>query len=159
MLIPNLNGQKFKVNERFVQSGIHTFSSPQHKTYICKFKQKGRFVSSTDANKNECLGVWHQTINGWQLYISIDKNDNDTFVFTPTKLSENNEVIKMDGIIIESGTSKGGLLKVVNAIYDALPSNLKKNTSNIYNKINSQLRKNIHQNLGVAHVTCMRIGY
>jgi hypothetical protein len=96
-------------------------------------------------------------MNGWQLYISIDKNDNDTFVYTPIKLSENNYVIEMDGIIIESGTSEGNLLKVVNTIYDIMPSNLKKNMNDLYTKITSSLRKNIDQNIGVAHMTCKRM--
>jgi hypothetical protein len=155
--IPNLNGQKFKVIEKYVQSGIQKYNSPDSKTYVCEFKQKERFVSSVDAKKNECLGIWHNSGNGWQLHISIDKNDNDTFILTPTKILENNDVMEMDGINIESGTSKGGLLKVVNVIYNALPSNLKKNTSDLYNKINSSLRKNIDQNLGVAHMIYRRI--
>ena len=155
--IPNLNGQKYKVTERFVQSGIHKYNSPESKSYVCKFKQKGRFVCSVDAKKNECLGVWHKTMNGWQLYISIDKNGNDKFVFTPTKLSENNEVIEMDGIIIESGTSEGKLLKAVNKIYDIMPSSLKKNMNDLYNNINSSLRKNTDQNAKVAYMTCKRI--
>jgi hypothetical protein len=154
---PNVNGQKYKVTERFVQSGIHKYNSPECKTYICKFKQKDRFVSSIDAKKNECLGVWQRTTNGWQLYFGIDKNDNDAFIYTPIIISENNDVIEMDGVVIELGTSKGILLKVVNAIYHALPSKLKKNTSDLYNKINSSLRKNIDQNLGVAHMIYRRI--
>ena len=54
MSVPNLNGQKFRVKEQFIQCGIHKYNSPECKTYICKFKQKGRFVSSMDAKKNEC---------------------------------------------------------------------------------------------------------
>ena len=159
MSVPNLNGQKFRVKEQFIQSGIHKYNSPECKTYICKFKQKGRFVSSLDAKKNECLGVWHKTMNDWQLYITIDNNGNDKFVFTPTKLSENNEVIKMDGMIIEAGTSKGNLLKAVNIIYDIMPSSLKKNMNDLYNNINSSLRKNTSQNAKVAYMTCTRIEY
>ena len=153
---PNVNGQKYKVTERFVQSGIHKYNSPESKSYVCEFKQKDRFVSSMDANNNECLGVWHRTTNGWQLHCGIDKNDNDCFIITPTKISEN-KVTEMDGVVIEAGTSKGILLKVVNAIYHALPSKLKKNTSDLYNKINSSLRRNIDQNLGVAHMIYRRI--
>jgi len=157
MLVPNLNGQKFRVKEQFIQSGIHKIDSPECKTYICKFKQKGRFVSSMDAKKNECLGVWHQTTNGWQLYFGIDKNDNDAFIYTPIIISENNYVIEMEGVVIESGTSKGMLLKVVNIIYNAMPSNLKKNMNDLYNNINSSLRKSTDQNAGVAYMTCKRI--
>ena len=155
--IPNLNGQKYKVTERFVQSGIHKYNSPECKSYICEFKQKGRFVCSVDGKKNECLGVWHKTMNGWQLYIGIDKNDNDTFIYTPIKLSENNNVLEMDGINIEAGTSEGLLLKVVNKIYDIIPSNLKKNMNDFYTKITCSLRKNKDQNLGVSHITCKRV--
>ena len=155
--IPNLNKQKYRVKEWFVQSGVHKFNSPECKTYVCKFKQKGRFVSSVDGRGKECLGIWHNTANGWQLYISIDKNDNDTFLYTPRKLSENNDVIEMDGVIIESGTSSGNLLKVVNTIYNILPSNLQTNMNNFYNKVNSSLRKNTDQNVGVAYMTCKRI--
>jgi hypothetical protein len=89
--IPNLNGQKYKVIEKYVQSGIQKYNSPDSKTYVCEFKQKERFVSSVDAKKNECLGIWHNSGNGWQLHISIDKNDNDTFILTPTKILENND--------------------------------------------------------------------
>ena len=63
--IPNLNGQKFRVIERFIQGGIHKIDYPGHKTYVCKFKQKGRFVSSKDENGRECLDVWHNTGTGW----------------------------------------------------------------------------------------------
>ena len=155
--VPNLHGQKFRVKERFIQSGVHKFGFPETKTYTCKFRQSDRFVYSKDANNNECVGVWHKHNSGWQLYFSIDKNDNDTFIFTPTKVSENNDVIEMDAIIIESGTSQGFLLKSVNTIYNAMPQNLKKNMKDIYNNINSSLRKNTDQNTGVAYMTCKRI--
>jgi hypothetical protein len=155
--IPNLNGQKFRVIERFIQGGIHKIDYPGHKTYVCKFKQKGRFVSSKDEKGRECLGVWHNTGNGWQLYISIDKNDNDTFLFTPTKLSETNDVFEMEGVIIESGTSQGNLLKIVNTIYDIMPLKIKKNMNGLYNKINSSLRKNTDQNVGFGYMTCKLI--
>jgi hypothetical protein len=157
MSVPNLNRQKYKVTERFVQSGIHKYNSPESKSYVCTFKQKGRFVSSMDANNNECIGVWHRTTNGWQLYFGIDKNDNDTFMYTPIKISKNNYVIEMDGVVIESGTSKSILLRVVNTIYNAMPSNLKKNMNELYNNINSSLRKRTDQNAGVAYMTCKRI--
>ena len=155
--IPNLNNQKYKVKECFVQCGIHKYNAPESKTYTCKFKQKGRFVYSIDGQGRVCLGVWHKTTNGWQLYFSIDKPDNDSFIYTPTKVSQNNHVLEMDGINIELGTSKGGLLNVVNAIYKSLPSNLQKNMNNMYNNVNSLLRKNTDQNLGVSHMTCKRI--
>lgn len=154
---PNLNRQKYRVKEHYIQSGIQKYDSPECKTYVCKFKQKGRFVSSVDGKGKECLGVWHNTTNGWQLYISIDKNDNDTFLYTPTKLSENNYVIEMDGVVIESGTSAGSLLKIVNAVYDAMPSMFKTKMNDFYNKVNSSLRKNTDQNVGVAYMTCKRI--
>lgn len=155
---PNLHKQKYKVKEWFIQSGIHTIDSPECKTYECTFKQKRRFVSSVDGKNNQCLGVWHNTGNGWQLYVSIDKNDNDCFIITPTKISENKKVTEMDGINIEAGTSKNLLFKLMNAMYHAMSPNLKKYMSNIYNSINSSFRKNIiNQNLGVSHITFERI--
>ena len=155
--IPNLNNQKYKVKECFVQSGIHKYNAPESKTYTCKFKQKGRFVYSKDGQGRDCLGVWQNTGDSWQLHMSIDKYDNDLFIYTPTKVSQNNHVLEMDGINIELGTSKGGLLNVVNAIYKSLPLNLQKNMNNMYNNVNSLLRKNTDQNLGVSHMTCKRI--
>jgi len=155
--IPNLNGQKFRIKEQFIQSGIHNVDSPESKTYICKFKQKGSFVSSTDAKKNECLGVWNHTSGKWQLYLSIDKNDSHVFILTPKKILENNVITEMEGILIEFGTSKGYLLKSVDAIYNAMPSNLKKNMIDFYNIINSSLRKKTNQILKVAHMTIKRI--
>ena len=154
---PSVDGQRYKVRESYVNCGENTIYSPKTKTYTVEFKQKGRFVSSVDHLNRLCLGVWHNTGNGWQLYVSIDKNDNDTFLYTPRKLSENNDVIEMDGVIIESGTSSGNLLKVVNTIYNILPSNLQTNMNNFYNKVSSSLRKNTDQNVGVAYMTCKRI--
>ena len=156
MLVPNLNRQKYKITEKYVRCGINNVDSPESKTYTCKFKQNGRFVSSMDAKKNECLGVWINTSGVWQLHLSIDKNDSHTFYLTPKKIVENN-IIEMDGIILEFGTSKGYLLKSVNAIYNTMPSNLKKNMNGVYKKINSFLRKNTDQNLKVAHMICKRI--
>jgi hypothetical protein len=155
--VPNLHQQKYRVKESFIQSGVNKINSPKNKVYTCKFKQNGRFVSSLDGKGNECLGVWHNTANGWQLYISIDKNDNDTFLYTPTILSENNDVIEMDGVIIESGTSAGNVLKIVDTIYDVMPSTLKTKMKDFYNKINTSLRKKTDQNVGVAYMTCKRV--
>ena len=114
---PNVNGQKYKVTERFVQSGIHKYNSPDSKTYVCEFKQKERFVSSVDAKKNECLGIWHNSGNGWQLHISIDKNDNDTFILTPIKITSKNYVKELEGIDIEAGISKTNPSQILGVSY------------------------------------------
>jgi|688.fasta_scaffold244379_3 hypothetical protein len=105
--VPNVHGQKYKVKEWFIDSGIHTIDSPEYKTYNVRFKQKGRFVSTVDGNNNECLGVWHNTLSGgWQLYLSIAKDDNDTFILTPKKTTSKNRVKELEGVNIESGSSK-----------------------------------------------------
>jgi len=153
--IPNLNEQRFKVTEQYVRCGIEKINSPASKTYICKFKQNGYFVSAY--YKNQFLGIWEHTSNGWELCIVGDKPDNGMFIFHPTKLSSNNDVIEMTGTIVEAGTSQGPLLKTVNAIYDIMPQFLKKKTSKLYSKISTELRKNISQNLKVSRMTCQRI--
>ena len=106
--IPNVHGQKYKVKEWFIDSGANTIDSPEYKTYNVQFKQKGRFVSSVDGKNNECLGVWHNAAlsGGWQLYLSIAKDDNDTFILTPITLSSKNYVKELEGVNIESGSSK-----------------------------------------------------
>ena len=105
--IPNVHGKKYKVKEWFINSGTHTIDSPEYKTYTVQFKQKGRFVSTVDGNKNECLGVWHNTLSGgWQLYLSIAKDDNDTFILTPIKITSKNYVKELEGVNIEAGSSK-----------------------------------------------------
>jgi hypothetical protein len=105
--IPNVNGQKYKVKEWFIDGGINTIDSPENKTYTVHFKQKGRFVQTVDENNNECLGVWHNTLSGgWQLYLSIAKDDNNTFIFTPTKTTSKNYVKELEGISIEAGILK-----------------------------------------------------
>jgi hypothetical protein len=91
--IPNVNGQKYKVKEWFIDGGINTIDSPEYKT--------------VDENNNECLGVWHNTLSGgWQLYLSIAKDDNNTFIFTPTKTTSKNYVKELEGISIEAGILK-----------------------------------------------------
>ena len=106
--IPNVHGQKYKVKEWFINSGAHIIDSPQYKTYNVQFKQRGRFVSAVDGKNNECLGVWHNAAlsGGWQLYLSIAKDDNDTFILTPITLSSKNYVKELEGVNIESGSSK-----------------------------------------------------
>jgi hypothetical protein len=155
--IPNLDGKKFEVTEWFIQSGIHKIDSPQSKSYTCTFKQRGHFVSSKDKFKNECLGIWHDTCNGWQLIMSIDKEDNGVFYFTPTKMSENNNVLEMKGTVLKCGTLPNILLNTVNTIYDIMPQYIKKNINEVYSKTSSSLRKNTKQILKVAHMSCKRI--
>ena len=104
--IPNVHGQKYKVKEWFVNSGVHTIDSPEYKTYTVQFKQKGRFVSSVDGKNNESLGVWQKISGGWQLYLSIAKDDNDTFILTPITISSKNYVKEFDCINFEAGSSK-----------------------------------------------------
>lgn len=155
--IPNVNGIKFKVKEWFVRSGISNINSPECKKYVCEFDQKGRFVSSKNEKNKQCLGVWYNKHNEWKLICSIDRKDNCTFVFTPTKMSENNDVIEMEGYLLEAGTSAGILLNVVNSLYDIMPSMFKTKMKDLYSKLNSSLRKNTDQNLKVGYMTCKRI--
>ena len=105
--IPNVHGKKYKAKEWFIDSGAHTIDSPEYKTYNVRFKQKGRFVQTVDENNNECLGVWYNTLSGgWQLYLSISKDDNNIFIFTPTKTTSKNYVKELEGVTIEAGISK-----------------------------------------------------
>ena len=101
---PSVDGQKYKVRESFVNCGENTIDSPKTKRYIVEFKQKGRFVSAVDQNNKTCLGVWHNAGSMWQLYLSIDKPDNDLFVLTATKITSDNYVKELEGIDIESGS-------------------------------------------------------
>ena len=64
------------------------------------------FVSTFDHKKRLCLGVWQNTgCGGWQLIMSIDKDDNDLFMLTPTKMTSDNIVKEFQGVNIEAGSA------------------------------------------------------
>lgn len=110
---PSVDGQKYKVRESIVDHGEHTIDSPQIKRYIVEFKQKGRFVSAVDHNNRTCLRVWHNAGCMWQLYMAIDKPDNDQFILTATKITADNCVKELEGIDIELGSRPDNTLQKV----------------------------------------------
>jgi hypothetical protein len=105
--IPSVDGQKYKVKESYVNCGESTIYSSKTKQYIVEFKQNGRFVSAVDHLNQLCLGVWHNIGSCWQLYLSIDKGDNDQFILRATKMSSNNIVKELEGVNIESRSVPG----------------------------------------------------
>ena len=104
--VPSVDGQKYKIRESFVNCGENTIDSPKTKRYTVQFRQKGRFVSTFDHKKRLCLGVWQNTgCGGWQLIMSIDKDDNDLFMLTPTKMTSDNIVKEFQGVNIKAGSA------------------------------------------------------
>lgn len=102
--VPNVNGQRYKVKESFVNYGENTIYSPKTKRYTVVFRQKGRFVTAFDHLNQLCLGVWHNIGSCWQLYMSIDKGDNDQFILRATKITSDNIVKELEGVNIEPGS-------------------------------------------------------
>ena len=115
--VPSVDGQKYKVRESFVNCGENTINSPKIKRYTVEFKQKGRFVSAVDQYNRTCLGVWHNAGCMWQLYIAIDKPDNDQFVLTATKITSDNRVKELEGVDVELGSSPSNPLQKLGVGY------------------------------------------
>ena len=104
---PSIAGN-WNFTETSVKDGQQTIYTPVTKTYNSVIiEQNGRFVSSKAGGALTYLGVWKFNCkSGWELYNVENGNDNDTFILTPITLSSKNYVKELEGVNIESGSSK-----------------------------------------------------
>lgn len=100
-IVPNAAG-KWSVIETSINNGD---VSPSVKTYTSILTQEGRIVQSSQSSPSiNFYGIWKWSpYSKWELYIVSNKQDNDTYIFTPLVICSN-QVNKFDTINYEAGS-------------------------------------------------------